>query len=70
MLIQYSKLILLVDLKEMKKCFPSLKKQKKQLLIFHKILQASYKMETQKIILLNNSNNEESEFATKKTGMS
>ena len=45
-------------------------KQKKQLLIFHKTLQASYEMETQKIItLLNNSRNEESKFATK-NGMS
>ena len=42
----------------------SLKNQKKQLLIFHKILWVSYKMETQKIInLLNDSSNEESKFA-------
>ena len=68
MLIQWKKLILLVYLKEMKEqqCFLLLKKQKKQLLIFHKTLQASYEMETQKIItLLNNSRNEESKFATK-----
>ena len=50
--------------------FLLLKKQKKQLLIFHKTLQVSYEMETHKIIsLLNNSRNEESKFATK-NGMS
>ena len=68
MLIQWTKLILLVDLKEMKEqqYFLLLKKQKKQLLIFHKTLQVLYEMETQKIItLLNNSRNEESKFATK-----
>ena len=72
MLIQWTKLILLVDLKEMKEqqYFLLLKKQKKQLLIFHKTLQVLYEMETQKIItLLNNSRNEESKFATK-NGMS
>ena len=59
----------MASLKEMKEqqCFPSLKNQKKPLLNSHKILQASYKMETQKIInLLNDSSNEESIFATKK----
>ena len=68
MLIQWTKLILLVDLKEMKEqqYFLLLKKQKKQLLIFHKTLQVLYEMETQKIItLLNNSRTEESKFATK-----
>ena len=46
--------------------FSPLKNQKKQLLIFHEVLQASYKMETQKIIyLLNDSSNEESKFGTK-----
>ena len=51
---------LLVNLKE-------LEKQKKQLLIFHKILKVSFKMETQKTInFLNDSNNEESQFAAKK----
>ena len=46
--------------------FSSFRKQKKQLLIFHKMLQVSDKMETQKIInLLNDSSNEESKFATK-----
>ena len=45
--------------------FSSFRKQKKQLLIFHKMLQVSDKMETQKIInLLNDSSNEESKFAT------
>ena len=48
-------------------CFSSLKNQKKQPLIFHKILWVSYKMEIQKIInFLNDSSNEESKFATKK----
>ena len=43
-----------------------MKNQKKQLLIFHKILEVSNKMETQKITnLLNDSSNEESKFATK-----
>ena len=50
--------------------FSSLKNQKKELLNFHKDLQASYKMETQKVIhLLNDSSNVESKFATKKSGM-
>ena len=44
-----------------------LRNHKKQLLNFRKILRVSYKMETQKITnLLNDSNNEESKFATKK----
>ena len=48
-------------------CFSSLRNQKKKLLIFHKILWVSYKIETQKIInLLNDSSNEESKFSTKK----
>ena len=39
-------------------CFSSSKKQKKQLLIFHKILQLLYKMENQKFInALNDSSN-------------
>ena len=47
--------------------FSLLKNQKKLLLVFHKILSVSYKMETQKIInLLNDSNYEEFKFATKK----
>ena len=40
--------------------------EKKQLLIFHKVLSVSYEMETQKIIIfLNDSSNEESNVATK-----
>ena len=47
-----------------------IEKSEKALFIFHKILQASYKMKTQKIInLLMGSSNEESKFATK-NGMS
>ena len=47
-------------------CFSLLRNQKKQLLDFDKILWASYKIETQKVInLLNDSSNEESIFATK-----
>ena len=65
MLIQCNKSVLLVELRGMKKqqCFSSLKKQDKQLLSFHKILEVSYKMEAQKIInLLNESNNKEFKF--------
>ena len=36
-------------------CFLSLKNQKKQLLVFHKILWVSYKIETQKVINFLNS---------------
>ena len=44
-------------------CFSSLKKQKQQLNLSHKV---PYKMETQKVInLLNDSSNDESKFATK-----
>ena len=62
------KIILLVTLKKImeQQCFSSLKNQKKQLLIYHKILQTSYKIGTQKIInLLNDSSNKESKLATK-----
>ena len=46
--------------------FSSLKNQKKQISIFHKILQVPFKMETQKIIkLMNYSSNDKSKFATK-----
>ena len=46
--------------------FSSLKNQKKQISIFHKILQVPFKMETQKIIkLMNYSSNDISKFATK-----
>ena len=46
--------------------FSSLKNQKKQISIFHKILQVPFKMETQKIIkLMNYSSNNKSKFATK-----
>ena len=49
------------------KVFFILKNQNKQLLIFHKIFLALYKMESQKIINLpNDSNNHPSKFATKK----
>ena len=48
-------------------CFSSLKNQKKQLLNILQYLQASYKIETQKIInFLNDLSNEEPKFATKK----
>ena len=48
-------------------CCSLLRNQKKQLLDFDKILRASYKIETQKVInLLNDSSNEEPKFATKK----
>ena len=63
------KLILLVSLKKIleQQCFSSSKNQKKQLLIFYKILQVSYKMETQTIInLLNDSSNKESKLTTTK----
>ena len=53
-----SKLISLVSLKKImeQQCISSLKNQKEQLFVFHKILWVSYKMETQKIInLLNDS---------------
>ena len=47
-------------------CSSSLENQKKQLSNFHKDLQASQKMETEKIInLLKDSSNEKSKFATK-----
>ena len=46
--------------------FSSLKNQKKQISIFHKILQVPFKMETQKIIkLMNYPSNDKSKFATK-----
>ena len=46
--------------------FSSLKNQKKQISIFHKILQVPFKMKTQKIIkLMNYSSNDKSKFATK-----
>ena len=63
-----SELMLLASLKMIKQQhFLSLRNQKKQFLNFPKILRVSYKMETQKIkILLNDSRNEESKFATKK----
>ena len=49
-------------------CSLLLKNQKKQLLTFDKMLQLLYKTEIQKIIkLLNDSSNEESKFATKRS---
>ena len=50
-----------------KKCFSSLKNWKKLLLNFTKFCKHFVKMETQKIVnLLNSSENEYSKFATKK----
>ena len=49
------------------KCSLLLKKQRKRLLIFHKLLEALHEMETQKFVnLLNDSSNFPSKFATKK----
>ena len=49
------------------KCSLLLKKQRKRLLIFHKLLEALHEMETQKFVnLLNDSSDFPSKFATKK----
>ena len=58
----------MVNLKEMKEqqCFSLLKYQKEQILVFHKILSISYKLEAQETInLLKDTKNAESKFATK-----